>query len=359
MKYNTEIFIGKRRIAIDEPTYFIADIAANHDGDLNRAKDLIYKAKEAGADCAKFQHFLADKIVSDYGFKHLKTGQSHQANWKKSVWEIYDEYHCKREWTQELVKTCKDADIEFMTTPYDYEAIDEVDNYVHAYKIGSGDITWLEFIEKIASLDKPYLLACGASTINDVKMAIEVGLKINPKIILMQCNTNYTASLENYKYINLNVLKTFANLYPNMLLGLSDHTFGHATVLGAVALGARVIEKHFTDDNSRTGPDHKFAMNPITWRDMVDRTRELELALGDGIKKVEENEKDTVIVQRRSVCLKRDMKKGEIIKKEDLDILRPAPDGAMKPADKDYIVGKILNKDKVKGDCILRGDLIV
>ena len=107
MNYNQEININNKKIGINEPTYFIADIAANHDGDLQRAKDLIYLAKEAGADCAKFQHFLPNKIVSDYGFKHLKTAQSHQASWEKSVYDIYEQYHCRRDWTLELVETCK------------------------------------------------------------------------------------------------------------------------------------------------------------------------------------------------------------------------------------------------------------
>ena len=358
MNWKNEIFIGKRRIAFDEPTYFIADIAANHDGDLNRAKDLIYKAKEAGADCAKFQHFLPDKIVSDYGFKHLTSGQSHQAKWKKSVWEIYDEYHCKREWTDELVKTCKDADIEFMTTPYDVDALNELDKFVNAYKIGSGDITWIEFVEKIAKLNKPVIMACGASDMDDVERVVHSITSINPQIVLMQCNTNYTASLENYKYVNLNVLKTFAKRYPEMILGLSDHTFGHATVLGAVTLGARVIEKHFTDDNSRLGPDHKFAMNPVTWRDMVERTRELELALGNGIKRVEENEKDTVIVQRRCIRLKHDLKSNSKITENDIEFLRPAPSDSYFPYQKDSLLGKILNKDKQKGDYISRSDIV-
>ena len=357
MNYSNEIFINKRRIALNEPTYFIADIAANHDGDLSRAKDLIYLAKEAGADCAKFQHFLPDKIVSDYGFKHLTTGQSHQANWEKSVYEIYEQYHCKREWTNELIKTCKDADIEFMTTPYDFDALNKLDNYVNAYKIGSGDITWIDFIEKIAKLNKPYLIACGASTLDEVKQAVEASIKINPQIVLMQCNTNYTASLENYKYINLNVLKTFSKLYPNMILGLSDHTFGHATVLGAVTLGARVIEKHFTDNNNRKGPDHKFAMNPDTWREMVDRTRELELALGDGIKRVEDNEKDTVIVQRRSIRLQSDKKAGDIITENDIEMLRPAPSNSYFPYEIDDVINQKLKVDKIKGDCIYKGDL--
>lgn len=355
--YYNEIKINNRIIGLNHPTYFIADIAANHDGELSRAKDLIYLAKEAGADCAKFQHFIAEKIVSDYGFKHLKGSQSHQNSWKKSVFEIYKEYECKRIWNEELVKTAKDAQIEYMTTPYDYDALTEINNFVNAYKIGSGDITWLDFIEQVAGLNKPVLLACGASTLEDVQRAVTAILNINPQLILMQCNTNYTASLKNYHYINLNVLKTFANLYPDMILGLSDHTFGHAAVLGAVTLGARVIEKHFTDDNNRVGPDHKFAMNPKTWKEMIDRTHELEQALGNGIKIVEENEKDTVIVQRRSIRLKKALLAGETLTEDCIEYLRPAPLEAYFPYEKDLVIGKKLKVSKESGDCILRGEL--
>lgn len=355
--FNKEIVIGKNKIGLDHPVYFIADIAANHDGNLQRAKDLIYLAKEAGADCAKFQHFLADKIVSDYGFKHLNGSQSHQNSWKKSVYEIYDEYHCKREWNQELIKTCKEVDIEFMTTPYDYEAISQIDDYVNAYKIGSGDITWTEFLEKISKLKKPVLLATGASDMKDVKRAVKVINEFNSNIVLMQCNTNYTADLKNMKFVNLNVLNTFKKEFPGIILGLSDHTYGHSAVLGAVTLGARVIEKHFTDDNSRQGPDHKFAMNPATWKEMTDRTRELESALGDGVKRIETNESDTVIVQRRSIRLTADKKSGELITENDIEFLRPAPQDAYLPYQKEFVIGKILQKNKEKGDCIYFGDI--
>ena len=358
MNNKREIYINNKKIGNNEPTYFIADIAANHDGDLERAKDLIYLAKEAGANCAKFQHFLPNKIVSDYGFKHLKTAQSHQAFWEKSVYETYEQYHCRRDWTLELVETCKKADIEFMTTPYDFEILKELDKYVNAYKIGSGDITWIDFLEEVANLKKPLLLACGASSMIDVERALNAILPINKEVILMQCNTNYTASLENYKYINLNVLKTFNKNFPNLILGLSDHTFGHSTVLGAVALGARVIEKHFTDDNFRKGPDHKFAMNTKSWKEMVDRTRELENALGNGIKAIEDNEKDTVIVQRRSIRLKHFLKAGSIITNDDIEFLRPAPLGAFPPYEKELVLNKKLLIDKEQGDCIFRSDIL-
>ena len=299
-----EIRIGRQSVGIGHPTYFIADIAANHDGSLARAKDLIYLAKEAGADAAKFQHFKAETIVSDYGFATLGGQMSHQASWKKPVFEVYQDASVDLGWTPVLKETCDEAGITFFTTPYAFDLVDHVDPFVSAYKIGSGDITWTAMIEYIAARGKPCLLASGAATLDEVMRAATAILAINPDLVLMQCNTNYTASLENFKYINLNVLKTYRDMYPDVILGLSDHTPGHAAVLGAVSLGATVIEKHFTDDNSRTGPDHKFAMNPRSWRDMVDRARELEAALGTGIKRIEENELDTVVVQRRSIRAK-------------------------------------------------------
>jgi len=355
---SSEFEINNRLISQNSPVYFVADVAANHDGDLSRAKDLIYLAKEAGAHAAKFQHFKADKIVSDHGFKSMKEKQSHQAAWKKSVYDTYKHYETNREWTQELIATCKKAEIDFMTAPYDFEAIEMFAQFIPAFKIGSGDITWIEAIEKIAAYQKPVLLATGASSMADVERAVEAIIKVNPNIILMQCNTNYTAEFENFKYINLNVIKTYAARWPGIITGLSDHTHGHATVLGAVALGARAIEKHFTDDNSREGPDHKFAMNPQTWRTMVDATRELELAMGDGIKRVEGNEQQTVILQRRCIRLKTDKKSGEKISYDDLEFLRPSTDHSAPPYMFTQFLNKTLKADLVKGAQLQLEDVI-
>ena len=350
------IEVGGKLIGDNHPTYFIADIAANHDGDLCRAKDLIYKAAEAGADAAKFQHFQANTIVSDKGFKNLGANASHQANWKDSVFDVYQAASVDLSWTEELKKTCEDAGIPFFTTPYSLELADYINDYVPAYKIGSGDITWLEMIERVASKNKPYFIATGASTADEVHKAITTALAVNPQLALMQCNTNYTASLENFKYIQLNVLKTYRAMYPEIILGLSDHTPGHATVLGAVALGARVIEKHFTDDVNRVGPDHCFSMDPRTWKDMVDRTRELEHALGNGIKKIEENEMETAIVQRRSLHVKRNLKKSHIITYDDLVALRPCPSNSLAPSQLNKVIGCTLLTDISAGECLKKTD---
>lgn len=352
-----KIKIGKQTISPDQKPYFIADIAANHDGDIDRAYSLIELAKESGADAAKFQNFKASKIVSRGGFERLNKQLSHQSTWKKSVYEVYEDASIAEEWTESLKKKCDEVDIEYMTSPYDYDAVDLVNNYVNAFKIGSGDITWCEMLEYIAKKNKPVILATGASTLEDVKRAVNTIRSINTDLILMQCNTNYTASDENYKYINLNVLKSYRNLFPEILLGLSDHTHGYTTVLGAIALGACVIEKHFTDNNERTGPDHKFSMNPETWREMVERSIELWYAMGDGIKKVENNEKDTVIVQRRALYFTRDIEAGKTIAEEDLFPLRPIPNDAIPPYELKNAVGKVLNRDVKKDEYIKWEDL--
>lgn len=341
----------------NHPTYFIADIAANHDGDIERAKDLIYLAAEAGADAAKFQHFRAETIVSDVGFKSLGKQQSHQESWKKSVFDVYKDASVNLDWTETLKETCDKAGIPFFTTPYELDVVDFMDDFVPAYKIGSGDITWIEMVEKVAHKQKPYIMASGASTLDEVHRAVSAAVAINPMLCLMQCNTNYTASLENFKHIQLHVLKVYREMYPNLVLGLSDHTPGHATVLGAVTLGARMIEKHFTDNTSHVGPDHAFSMDPTSWREMVDSTRELEAALGTGVKIVEENEKETVVLQRRSMRTKAALKKGHMISIEDFTPLRPCPTDALQPFEYKNVIGKTLRRDILEGDYLKHSDI--
>jgi sialic acid synthase SpsE len=352
-----QIQIGSHTISPEHPTYFIADISANHDGQLERAILLIRLAKEAGADAAKFQNFRAPKIVSDYGFNNMGGQVSHQAGWEKTVFEVYQDASIPFEWTPVLKEECDRVGIDYFSSPYDFDAVDMLDAYVPAYKIGSGDINWLEALERMAIKGKPVLLATGASDLGDVQRAVHTILKINPQLVLMQCNTNYTASPENFDHIHLRVLTTYHTLFPDVILGLSDHTFGNATVLGAVALGARVIEKHFTDDNHRVGPDHPFSMTPTTWHDMVDRTRELERALGSSDKFVADNEKDTMVVQRRCLRAARDIKAGEVFTRAMIDVLRPAIPGAIQPHQIENVIGTLAIRDLPAGKELCWTDL--
>jgi sialic acid synthase SpsE len=346
--------IGSTQLGPYNPTYFIADIAANHDGVLEHALELMTKAKEAGANAAKFQHFRADHIVSDKGFREMGRAQSHQSSWSRSVYEVYQDASLPWEWTKPLADHAVNIGIDFFTSPYDLEAIDFVDEFVPAYKIGSGEITWLEAIEHIASKGKPVLLATGAATLSEVDNAVAAIVKHGVPYSVMQCNTNYTGVADNLHHIHLNVLNTYRERYPEALLGLSDHTHGDITVLGAVAMGARVIEKHFTNDVALEGPDHHFSMTPQTWRDMVDRTRDLEAALGGGDKIVAENEKETVVIQRRGLRFARALTAGSVIDATDVVALRPATPGIVTPDFIDDVVGKRLGRDVEFHDMVTR-----
>lgn len=339
------IRIGDRSIGKDFPTYFIADIAANHDGSLKRAKLLISLAKEAGADAAKFQHFDVRHCVSKKGFENLGGQFSHQAKWGKPVFDVYKDAEVPLTWTEELKKYCEKVGIEFFSTPYDLNMVDHLNPYVPAFKIGSGDINFPQILKKISKKGKPIILSTGASTIDEVRKAVEIIQGINNELILMQCNTNYTCSTDNFNYINLRVLETYKEMFPDLILGLSDHTLGHSSTLGAVALGAKVIEKHFTDDTARKGPDHLFSMDPKTWREMIERTRELEKALGDPYKKIEENEIETVILQRRSIRANQDIPKGTKITRDHIEFQRPAPKGSLSPWEENKILGKKVLED--------------
>lgn len=338
------------KIVDDNSLYFIADIGANHNGSLKKAINLIHLAKEAGADAAKFQNFQASKIVSKTGFDKMKGKLSHQSNWDKSVFEVYEDASISKDWTRILKEECDKVNIDYFTSAYDFESVDLVDPYVDMYKIGSGDISWLEIIEYILDKNKPVIIATGASTNQDVDRVMNMAMKKRNELVLMQCNTNYTGSKENYEYCNLNVLKQFSRDYPKVVLGLSDHTAGHATTLGAIALGARVIEKHFTDDNNQVGPDHGFAMNPQSWKDMVHRSYELLVALGDGVKRVEPNEEQSKLVQRRCLRVINSLKKGHVLTNDDFIALRPISEGGIEPYEKDSLIGKELLYDIESGE---------
>lgn len=381
-----EITINGRKIGIPHPAYFIADIAASHDGDLEKAKALIYSAAEMGADAAKFQNFQAETIISDYGFKALGNQQSHQASWGKSVFEVYQDASIPLEWTPILKKTCDDAGIDFFTSPYSLDLVEAVSEYVCAWKVGSGDVTWHENIIAMCKDGKPFMMATGACDMNDVQDAVKVVSKYHDHFVLMQCNTNYTAHLNEtpeqqytrFACINLKVLETYKNAFPQCILGLSDHTHGPDTVLGAIGLyDARVIEKHYTLDNEAEGPDHPFSMNPETWKEMMQKTREIEnkidlsmgfeerlkvlekhthdfkalkLSLGDGIKRIEKNEHETVVLQRRAVRAKKSLKAGDILHADDTFPLRPAPQSSIVPYKINAYIGKTIKKNIEAGE---------
>lgn len=349
--------VGNSIVGGDAPIYFIADIAANHDGSLDRAKRLIEMAANSGASAVKFQHFRAKYIVSRRGFEDLRGKLSHQSAWSKSVYDVYEDASLPWTWTDQLAITAQNCGVDFFTAPYDLEAIDFVDPYVPAFKVGSGDITWIEAIEHMARKGKPIFIATGASSMSDVERAVTAIRKHNVAYCLMQCNTNYTGNDENKSKTNINVLKTFSQKFSDSVLGLSDHTTDNVTVMAGIALGAKAIEKHFTDDTSGKGPDHHFSLDATSWRKMVDEAKLLQEVLGDGEKKIEENELETVIIQRRALRYKRNLKKGHVLTKEDIFPLRPYSPNGVPPYLLSAVVGKTLNSDVSEDELLTPNDV--
>ena len=313
------ITIGKHKVGNNNHCYIIAEIGSNFDGDIKKAKRLIKLAKKSGADCAKFQSFITEKLLSKTGFDKKSAFQS---KWKKPVWQVYKDAEFPRKWHKELADYAKKIGIDFMSTPYDFQAVDLLDKIkVPAYKIGSGDVTYLEFLKYIAKKGKPVLLPTGASTIQEIKEAISVIKSTkNNKIIIMQSVTQYPSPIEQSNILAMVSLREKFGFN----VGYSDHSPDIAVPVASVAHGACVIEKHFTDNSKNNGPDHPHSLNPQEFSYMVKLIRDTNKALGDGIKKVEKSERETRIIQRRSIFTVKDIQKGESFSKENLKCLRPA-----------------------------------
>jgi sialic acid synthase SpsE len=334
------LFIGDTPVGPSRPVYFIAEIGSNFDQDLTRAYSLIHMARDAGANAAKFQHYTSESLINQSGFERLSL-KSHQNSWDGTVSDVYDRAKLNAEWTYRLREECINSGIEFLTSPYSEALVDFVAPFISAFKIGSGEITNIPLLKRVVSHNKPVLLATGASTLNDIDRALSI-IPENIEICLMQCNTNYESSVTSYKHQHIKVLNLFKERYPSCLLGLSCHLKTPLSVFSAVVLGACVIEKHFTDDCSRPGPDHKFALNSDEFASMISSVRDLQLILGDPFKRVEENEQSTYYLQRRSLALKRDLPSGHILEEDDLHSLRPLLKNSFHPYEIHLLLGKRL-----------------
>ncbi|MBA4135855.1 MAG: N-acetylneuraminate synthase [Opitutus sp.] len=392
----SDITIQGRKVGPDSPVYFIADVASNHCGSLTKAKELVHACAESRVDAVKMQNFEAETIVSDYGFKNLAGLKTHQSGWKQSVFDSYKAASIPLEWTMELKELCDRLGLHYMTSPYSVELVRAVAPHVCALKLGSGDLTWHEEIEAMCASGKPVLIATGASTMAEVEGAMAAALRHTAQVLLMQCNTEYTARvgetreqrLDRFRHINLRVIETYASRWPGVPIGLSDHTHGEMTVLGAVGLfGCCAVEKHFTFDNTIEGQDHGFSMTPASWKRMVERTEKLqetlaaskavtfadrlkvtrtqvddpeglELAVGDGVKRIEDNEAGTVIVQRRAVRARQELPAGHRVALEDLIVLRPCPLGALPPYRASELLGRTLARQVRSGDCVRLDDCV-
>jgi len=340
-----DIKIGSKYVGHDHPSYIIAEIGSNFDNDLEQAKRLVDAAKECDADAVKFQSFMAEKIVCKEAFKEKS---SFQANWDKLVYDVYKDAEFPREWHKSILEYCKMKNIDFFSAPYDFEAVDLLDEIgVPVFKIGSGDITYLSLVKYIAEKGKPILLGTGASTIGEIEEAVNViRLTGNNDIVLLQCITNYPSHFE---HANIKAMVTMGETFQT-LVGYSDHTPESIVPLGAVALGGCVIEKHFTIDKTLKGPDHPFAMDIIDFKNMVQDIRTLENALGSNVKTVTPDETETVVLQRRCLYSNVDIPAGITIKDNMLIELRPA--NGILPKHRDLVVGRTAKVDINKGEPI-------
>lgn len=350
--FNKEIKIGNKWIGQNHPTYFIAEIGANFDGSIEKAKKLIDAAKAAGADCAKFQTFDTPRIVSEGGFSKMVLKGVH-GSWGRTVSEVFKDAEFPVSWHKEISDYCAQVGIDFSTSPYFKEAVDLcVDLNVPFIKIGSGEITWLEQLDYIARKGIPVMLATGDATMSEIDEAVRTIQKTgNKDLVLMQCITNYPSKLDS---ANVNVLKTYQSAF-DVLTGYSDHSPGHVVALASVVLGGRVIEKHFTLNKKDKGPDHPHSMEPDEFKFMVDSIREVERAMGSTVKEVVAEEGETVFVQRRCLYANNPLKAGQVLTEDDITVLRPAL--GIQPKYKQVIIGKKVNKDIPAGDPLFWEDL--
>ncbi|KEI12875.1 hypothetical protein Z959_00600 [Clostridium novyi B str. ATCC 27606] len=319
--------------------FIIAEAGVNHNGSIVLAKKLVDKAVEAGVDAVKFQTFKSEKLVTGYASmaKYQKDNigiEDSQFNMLKKLELSYEEF-------TELKRYCDEKNIIFMSTPFDFESakfLNSID--VEVFKISSGDLTNIPLLEYIAEFNKPMILSSGMATLGEVEDAImAIRSKELEDIAVLHCTSNYPAKISS---VNLKAMNTIKSAF-NVTGGYSDHTKGISIPIAAVALGAEIIEKHFTLDKEMEGPDHKASLDPKELKEMVKEIRNVELSLGNGIKTFTENEIDTMKVARKSIVAKNFIKKGEVITKDDLDYKRPG-DG-LSPKHYKYIVGKKASKD--------------
>ncbi|RDU66848.1 N-acetylneuraminate synthase [Helicobacter equorum] len=313
----------------------IAEAGVNHNGDIDIAKKLVDVAAESGADIVKFQTFKSENCVSKNAQK--AEYQLQTTNKQESQLDMIKKLELDLETHNILISYCKQKNIEFLSTPFDLESVDLLHNLgLKIFKIPSGEITNLPYLRKIGKYNKQVILSTGMANLGEIESAIEIlvnsGTNRN-NITLLQCNTEYPTPFSD---VNLKVIKSLKKAF-RLPVGYSDHTPGIAIPLAAVGMGAKVIEKHFTLDKNMEGPDHKASLEPCELKAMVQGIREIELALGDGIKQTSASEAKNKPIARKSIVANCAIKKGEILSESNLYTKRPA--GGISPMEWDKVIG--------------------
>ena len=325
-------------INISKRVFIIAEAGVNHNGRLDLAYQLIDVAKDAGADAVKFQTFKAENVVSKLADKAEYQKKTTGPN--ESQFEMIKKLEISFDDFIKLKKYCDKKEIIFLSTPFDHHSIDFLYDLIDIYKIPSGEIINHPYLKHIAAKNKPIIMSTGMANLGEVEEAINTILSVNSKanISLLHCTTNYPAP---YEEVNLKAMQTLAVAF-KLPVGYSDHTLGIEVPVAAVAMGARIIEKHFTLDKKLLGPDHKASLEPGELKEMIKAIRNIEKTLGDGIKKPNKSEIEIIKVARRSLVATRDIRVGEIIKESDIIIKRPGT--GIPPKFKEIVIGmRIIN----------------
>ena len=324
-----------------DKVFIIAEAGVNHNGSIALAKKLIDVASEAGADAVKFQTFKAEKLVSKNAPKAAYQQETTDAT--ESQFEMIKKLELDVNAHKELMTYCKQKHIMFLSTPFDHDSIELLNNLgLEIFKIPSGEITNLPYLRHIGSLKKRVIMSTGMADIGEIEDALDVLITAGtPKenITILHANTMYPTPMED---VNLRAMQTIACTF-GCDVGYSDHTLGIDVPIAAVAMGAKVIEKHFTLDKTMEGPDHKASLEPDELKAMVQAIRNIEKALGTGIKKPSPSERPNIEVARKSIVAARPIKKGELFTEENLTIKRPG--NGISPMRWDEIIGTEAQKD--------------
>ena len=309
--------IGSRKIGDGESAYIIAEMSANHAGDINRAKEIIYAAKEAGADCIKIQTYTPDTITLNCHNKyfHIDTG-----TWGgENLYSLYSKAYTPWEWQTELFETAKHAGIDFFSTPFDKTAVDFLEEIgVTFYKIASFELVDIPLIQYVARKGKPVIMSVGMGSIGEIEEAVGVVKKADCPLALLKCSSAYPAIPDS---MNLRTIPNMKDVF-GVPVGLSDHSMGSVAAVTAVALGANIIEKHFCISREVENPDASFFMEPKEFAKMVKDIRDAEKALGKICYEVTSQEMENRKF-RKSIFVSKDIKKGERITTDNIKVVRP------------------------------------
>ncbi len=334
------MLIEEKKIGLDAPIFLIAEAGVNHNGNISLAKKLIDEAVNSKVDAVKFQTFKAEELMlkstSKVEYQKVKTDPD------ENFYQMIKKYELSDDNFSSLSEYCRKKGIIFLSTPFDDSSVELLEKLnVAAYKISSGDMNNFPFLKSICSKRKPILLSTGMATMEEVRESVNF-IKSNNinKIVVFQCTTNYPAP---YEDVNLNVIETYRQEFPNILIGFSDHSLGIEASIGAAAMGVKVIEKHFTLDKDMMGPDHRASLNPEELKLWVKSIRNLEKALGVYNKIPSKIELEIAKKARKSIVSINEIKEGDLLSTENISIKRPG--SGISPKNFEKLIGKKVKKN--------------